>query len=124
MRLFESTDISELALIKTQLRQGGIDFRVQFERTLQIGGPYEMGRQGAQVEVAAADLEQAKWLLAELGIIVDYPAALDRFPFLARFDERTLDWPLIGGLEVGLRLVVVTGLVVVALFLLVVAAVG
>ncbi len=117
VRLYEVTDISELALIKTQLRQGAIDFRVQFERTLQIGGPYEMGRQGAQVEVAQPDLERAKWLLAELGIIVDYPAGMDRFHFLARFDEATLTWPLVGNWEVGLRFLAVAGLILIALFL-------
>lgn len=118
VRLYESMDLGQLTLLKTELRRHGVTFRVLFERTLEIGGPYEMGRQGAIIEVAEADLERATRVLADNGVVLDYEPTRDYFAFIRWFDRRTRAAPLLGRLPLDLRLFTTIGAVVLLAFLL------
>ena len=119
-RLYESLNSSELSMIKMSLSAENIHYRVLFENTLQTANVYALGNTGAIIEVAENDLEQAKQIMLNLGIVLDYNGQLDKFRFINRFDHVTRYIPFLGSLQVGIRLAILASIIFGIGFLLIV----
>ena len=116
LRLIEINNKQELAIIKLAFNQGDIEYRTLFENTLQTGDIYALGNTGAIIEVAEKDLAEAKIILADLGMELDYDSSKDRFNFINKFDKRTQNIPWIGNLQLEFRLVTIVFATLLVLF--------
>lgn len=104
VRLHEVSDPTLLSIIKSSLASQEIDYRIQFEHASADMGI--SGRSGTQIEVNKDQLEAAVQALKLAGVDIMRDPTKDRFPFINRFDQRTMFWPVIGELSPGERLLV------------------
>ncbi|MCC6724773.1 MAG: DUF2007 domain-containing protein [Saprospiraceae bacterium] len=109
-RLIELANVQELDMVKIAFNEAGIHYQVLFENTLQVASVYALGNGGAIVEVADTEVEQAREILSELGIELEFDPEEAKFEFIHKFDELTNKLPLFGSLEVGYRLLSLLGL--------------
>lgn len=102
VRLYEVSDTTLLSIIKSSLASKGIDYRIQFEHA--SIDPGISGRSGTQVEVNENQINEAVAALKLAGVDIARDPAEDRFLFIDRFAEWSDDWPILGELAPGERL--------------------
>ncbi len=118
IRLYETTDLAELEMIKSTLRREEIDYKVLFEHTLLAGSLAAMGNHGAIFEVRDVDQARALELLRSLDVIVDMSALEEPSDFVRWVDDTTKKIPGIAHLDSGLRLYFFLAFCLVLVFLL------
>ena len=69
VRLYETSNRSEVVRLKLIFNQLELDYRVLFETMLDVGNVYGLGSKGVIVEVAEKDVEVAEGVLLDLELI-------------------------------------------------------
>jgi hypothetical protein len=123
IKLYETMDRSELTMIKIALKNRGINFRTQFEKTLQIADVYAMGYNGAIIEVEEIQLPEARKVLDEMGISIGSDTPFGDIAAIRNFDSFSKGLPLVGNFDFTTRLLIVGFTVLAILYLLVVVLV-
>lgn len=105
VRLHEVSDPTLLSIIKSSLASEDIDYRIQFEHA--SADPGISGRSGTQIEVNEEQLEAAIDALKVAGVDIARDPVEDRFLFIDRFAKLSKNWPILGELAPGERLLTV-----------------
>jgi len=106
-------------MIKISFDDCGIGYRTMYEHSLQIAQVGALGNHGAVIEVDEAQYDEAKDILASLGIRLDYHVKEDRFAFIAKLDHLTQKMPVLQNLPLGYRVLIVIGVSILVLTILV-----
>lgn len=114
-RILEITNVEELNFIKIALNQSDIDYRILFEKSLELHTLTTTPNTGAMLEVGELDLQKAEEVLHGLGIDITPNPDEDQFGVIGGIDEFTQDIPLIGNLSLGIRVLLFISFVVISL---------
>lgn len=104
IRLYETSNRSELIRLKLIFNQLELDYRVLFETMLDVGNVYGLGSKGVIVEVAEKDVEVAEGVLLDLELI-KIGEEENEFDFISWFDRKTSQIKLFNDFNLEFRLV-------------------
>lgn len=116
IQVYETMNITRLSLAKLALDNAGIPYESLYENTLQLDGVYAMGSHGAQLMVNSADVEKAKQILEEAGMMnhdLD-----DEESSVQTFSESLGKYPILKLFPANLRFLVLIGSILVIGFLI------
>ncbi len=117
IRLYETSNRSEVVRLKLIFNQLELDYRVLFETMLDVGNVYGLGSKGVIVEVAEKDVEVAEGVLLDLELI-KIGEEENEFDFISWFDRKTSQIKLFKDFNLEFRLVlflVFAGVLILAL---------
>ena len=104
IRLYETSNRSEVVRLKLIFNQLELDYRVLFETMLDVGNVYGLGSKGVIVEVAEKDVEVAEGVLLDLELI-KIGEEENEFDFINWFDRKTSQIKLFKDFNLEFRLV-------------------
>lgn len=104
VRLYETSNRSEVVRLKLIFNQLELDYRVLFETMLDVGNVYGLGSKGVIVEVAEKDVEVAEGVLLDLELI-KIGEEENEFDFISWFDRKTSQIKLFKDFNLEFRLV-------------------
>ena len=104
IRLYETSNRSEVVRLKLIFNQLELDYRVLFETMLDVGNVYGLGSKGVIVEVAEKDVEVAEGVLLDLELI-KIGEEENEFDFISWFDRKTSQIKLFKDFNLEFRLV-------------------
>ena len=104
IRLYETSNRSEVVRLKLIFNQLELDYRVLFETMLDVGNVYGLGSKGVIVEVAEKDVEVAEGVLLDLELI-KIGEEENEFDFISWFDRKTSQMKLFKDFNLEFRLV-------------------
>lgn len=97
------SNISELAIAKGRLEADGIACFVQDELTVQVYNFYEQAIGGVKLQVNEEDVETARQILIESGLLADLPPDDYEVRLVRKIDQLSSKIPLLGRLNIFKR---------------------
>ncbi len=114
-RILEITNVEELNFIKIALNQSDIDYRILFEKSLELHTLTTTPNTGAMLEVGESDLQKAQEVLHGMGIDIKSNPDKDQFGIIQGINEFTLDIPIIKNFSLGVRVLLFFSFVIISL---------
>lgn len=106
VKLYEVFNSQDLSIIKLEFQKYGINYRTDFEHSLQLGNVFSLGKSGAIINVSEEQKNEAEKILENSGFEVFYKEEVVQFSFVKGIDNFTKNIPLLSKLESGKRIMV------------------
>ena len=103
------TGPSDLAIPRTLLEANGVECRILDELTIQVSPLYSNAIDGIKLQVRESDIQKAVEILKDGGFITDED--LKPVNTLAKFDNATLQIPILKNLRPELRLIIIASII-------------